>query len=156
MAQATDTRRRDFLALTAAVATSVMAARPALALPQRDPDPIHAAIEVHKAAAAVTRAAVERLSVFERELQADGRLGKENRREDEQQRGEEIEAALQQAFNDETDAACLLVGDPPTTMAGALALLQYAVTADKDGETWPTDLQSDDGSKIRSSHYFLI
>ena len=41
-------------------------------------------------------------------------------------------------------------------MAGVMALLQYAIAADRDGETWPTDLEADDGSKIRSWHYFLI
>ena len=33
---------------------------------------------------------------------------------------------------------------------------QYAVSADPDGEIWPPDLQSDDGTKTRSWHYFLI
>jgi hypothetical protein len=37
-----------------------------------------------------------------------------------------------------------------------MALRQYAVAADIDGETWPTDLLSDDGKKRRSWHHFLI
>jgi hypothetical protein len=37
-----------------------------------------------------------------------------------------------------------------------LSLLQYANTADTDGEAWPRQLQSDDGTKARSWHYFQI
>jgi len=40
--------------------------------------------------------------------------------------------------------------------AGVVALLQYALLADTDGEGWPRDLLSDDGTKRRSWHYFLI
>src|SRR4051794_5248692 len=52
MAQATvdtNTRRRDFLALTAAIATTVMAARPVLASPPDDSaaDPIFGQIAAH-------------------------------------------------------------------------------------------------------------
>ncbi len=41
-------------------------------------------------------------------------------------------------------------------MAGTIALLRYANAADKDGEAWPRELMSDDGTKTRSWHYFLI
>ena len=37
-------------------------------------------------------------------------------------------------MNAETDAACVLVNVLPTTMAGVVALLRYAVEADTDGE----------------------
>ena len=38
----------------------------------------------------------------------------------------------------ETDAgACVLVNILPTTMAGVIALLRYAVDADTDGQGWP-------------------
>ena len=69
---------------------------------------------------------------------------------------EACEAALLRAFDAETEAACVLVSNPPTTMAGVLALLQYANIADTDGEGWPTGLESDDGRKAGSWHYFLI
>jgi hypothetical protein len=41
-------------------------------------------------------------------------------------------------------------------MTGVLALLKYANAADTDGKGWPDDLQSEDDSKRRSWHYFLI
>ena len=119
-------------------------------------DPIFAAIEAHKAACAGLRAACDRIAVFERELQANGRLQRESRPEDERRQGEEIEAALDRAHDAETDAACVLVSGLPTTMAGVMALLRYAIDADKDGEMWPTELQSDDGSKTGTWHSFLI
>lgn len=51
----------------------------------------------------------------------------------------------------ESDAACALFNQAPTTMAGVLALLQYANAADTDGEGgWPRDLVSDEGKKTRS------
>jgi hypothetical protein len=55
-------------------------------------------------------------------------------------------------------AACALVSILPTTQAGAVALLQYALLADNDGRwtIWPDELVSDDGTKTRSWHYFLI
>jgi hypothetical protein len=60
------------------------------------------------------------------------------------------------SFKAETDAACVLVSIFPTTIAGVVALLRYANTADKDGEAWPRELMSDDRTKTRSWHYFLI
>ena len=118
MAQAdssNNTRRRDFLALTAAAATVVMATRPALALS----DPIHAAIGVHKAAYAAVKNAVDRNSAFEEELYDNTRLQRDRRLPDEQRRGAEIEEALNQAYNAELEAAIDLLGVNPTTWAGA-------------------------------------
>jgi hypothetical protein len=60
------------------------------------------------------------------------------------------------SFDAETDASCVLVSIRPTTVAGVIALLRYANTADTDGKAWPRELVSDDGTKIRSWHYFLI
>jgi hypothetical protein len=37
-----------------------------------------------------------------------------------------------------------------------VAHLGYALLADTDGESWPRDLVSDDGTKYRDWHYFLI
>src|SRR5882757_8551269 len=117
----TSTRRRDFLALTAAVATTVMAARPALASPrdsQRVPDPILAAIETHKAAAAATVAAHKRFSAFENELADNERLQRDRRHDDETRQGEEIETAIEEAFHMEAVAAYALLDITPTTVAG--------------------------------------
>jgi hypothetical protein len=119
-------------------------------------DPIFAAIEAHKATRTGLTAAVDRHAQFERELQVNGRLETAKRLEDERRQGEEIEAAIDLAYDAETDAACVLVSDLPTTMAGVLALLRYAVDADTDGEMWPGELLSDDGSKTRSWHHFPI
>jgi hypothetical protein len=125
----------------------------------RVPDPIYAAIEAHKAACVVVLAALDRFSVFENELQANRRLRKEDRREDERRRGEEIEAALDQAHDAETNAACVLVDNAPTTMAGVLALLAYASAVGTDGVGWPPELDEDDGDGCaitRSWHFFLV
>jgi hypothetical protein len=65
----------------------------------------------------------------------------------------ESERAIMLSFDAETDAACVLVSICPTTMAGIIALLRYANAADMG---WPDQLQSDDGTKTRSWHYFLI
>jgi hypothetical protein len=67
------------------------------------------------------------------------------------------ERALHAAYDTETDAAIELITVLPTTAAGLLALLEYAtISADRDGELWPTGLQSDDGKRTRSWHHFLI
>ena len=68
----------------------------------------------------------------------------------------ECEREIIRTMDAESDAACTLVSISPTTLAGVLALLQYAVARDTDGEAWPRDLVSDDGTKSRSWHYFLI
>jgi hypothetical protein len=111
-------------------------------------------IDAHKAARAVVYSAIDAVSAAEQELKGRG-LRPTCVRED-SPRLDACEDALSQAFNAETDAACVLVSVLPTTIAGVLALLQYANIADTDGEGWPCDLQSDDGSKARSWHYFLI
>jgi hypothetical protein len=60
------------------------------------------------------------------------------------------------AWNAEVDAACALVNILPTTGAGLLALVHYAISADTDGEMWP-DLFPDENSKrSRTWHHFLI
>jgi hypothetical protein len=54
----------------------------------------------------------------------------------------------------ETDAACALVSIAPTTMAGAVRLLQYAISIQPD--EWPEGVHSDDDTETRPWHYFLI
>jgi hypothetical protein len=60
----------------------------------------------------------------------------------------------------QTAAACTLICTEatPTTMAGVMALLQHAISADTDGEMWPVDLCIDDDGKSRERtwHHFLI
>lgn len=88
-----DSSRRGFFAQAAAVAAGGAAVGVALPVPVsakdsgRVPHPILAAIEAHKAAHAGVTAAVGRHSVPEREMQANGRLGRAN--EDERRQEEE-------------------------------------------------------------------
>jgi hypothetical protein len=107
---------------------------------ERVPDPIYAAIEAHKAALAVTRAAIGRFGDFERQLQACGRLQTASRHDDERQRGEEIEAEIDEADEAEADAACDLLSVAPTTVAGVVALLTHARDYDTDGMGFPDHL----------------
>jgi hypothetical protein len=63
----------------------------------------------------------------------------------------ECERAVLRRMDEETDAACTLINVLPTTMAGLVSLLQYAV----DGEGWPTSLESESG-KNQSWRQLLI
>jgi hypothetical protein len=158
-----DTSRRGFLAQAAGVAAGGAALGAGLPLPapaatpEGVPDPILAAIKAHKAARAGMIAAVHRHTLFERELVADKRLARATRLEDDEQREEEIEAAIDAAADVEREAACALLEAGPTTMAGVIALLSYAHVADTDGMGWPDDLYFNDKPLgTRSWHYFLI
>jgi hypothetical protein len=163
-----DPTRRRFLTQAAGVAAggavlAVASAPPALAAAgpasplvdrltsgnvSENADPIFAAIEAHKAARVAVSSVVREVATLEGQL-ADRGVRLSERKSDPQL--EALEAALGVAFDAE------LVGmSAPTTMAGVLALLQYANAADIDGEGWPADLASDDSSKSRSWHYFLI
>ena len=69
----------------------------------------------------------------------------------------QVENALEMAHEAEAEAACALVNVLPTTVAGVIALLSYAHSADTDGEGWP-ELATNDGPKARtrSWQFFLI
>jgi hypothetical protein len=60
-----------------------------------------------------------------------------SRHEDERQRGEEIEAEIDEAGEAEADAACDSLSVTPTTVAGVVALLVHARDFDKDGMGFP-------------------
>jgi hypothetical protein len=125
------------------------------------PDPIFRAIEDHKSARAVFCAAVDRHCDLECELPRDKRRTTLNTWEErfentDDPRWIESEREVHLTGDAETDAACNLVSIKATTLAGLAALLQYAIEADIDGEGWPRDLQSDDGKRTRSWHYFLV
>jgi hypothetical protein len=64
--------------------------------------------------------------------------------------------AVSAAWDSEGDAAIELINVYPTTVAGVMALLKYSISADRDGETWPRHLLSDDGKTGGSWHHFLI
>jgi hypothetical protein len=160
----TNAGRRAFLSNAASVAAVTVAAsiiRPAAAAVALSPDPIFAAIEAHKAACVTTRKALDLHSALDQELPVEKCLSSvtafgETIVATDDPRWIECERAMTRCHDDETDAACTLVSIVPTTMAGVVALLQYANAADTDGLAWPPELESDDGSKSRSWHYFLI
>ncbi|WFU13529.1 hypothetical protein [Bradyrhizobium sp. CB3481] len=79
------------------------------------------------------------MAALEDELQATGRLQTERRLEDERQRGEEIQEALNEAWHVEQDAPYELLNIDPTTAAGVIALLTYATDFDDAmyGMGWP-------------------
>ena len=68
----------------------------------------------------------------------------------------EAERELKRTSDLESDAAIVLLTVQSTTLAGILALLNYAVEADTDGVGWPDSLQSDDGKITRHWQFFLI
>lgn len=157
--------RRAFLSKAASVAVGTAAASvagSALAY-QGAPDPILAAIESHRAATAAVKSVFDVQTVLERELPRDKRKSVINSWEEQivatdDPRWIDCERAIIRSYEAETDAACALISIPPTTIAGVLALLQYAHTADTDGEMWRQEFESNDGAKTRSRswHYFLI
>jgi hypothetical protein len=142
------TSRRRFLSTAAALAAGGAALAVAIPPALATDDPIFIAIEAHKAAFARV------ISAIDVEQAAEAATPKGMRKTDERylESGEAVSAA----WEAEGDAAIELVTVLPTTMTGVLALLDYAISADTDGETWPRDLLSDDGETGGSWHHFLI
>jgi hypothetical protein len=123
-------------------------------------DPIFAAIEDHKSARAVWIANVYRHSDLEKELPREKRqssvdVWEEKIVETDDPRWIECERAVIETSDAEIDAAIPLVDVTPTTRAGIMALLQYAVSNDTDGEGWPRDLVGDDGKTHCWQHFLL-
>jgi hypothetical protein len=153
--------RRSFLLKAATSAVVATASGSVMAQYQNGADPILAAIEVHRTAVAAVKPILDTHSVLECELPHDKRqsrvdVWRKEIVETDDPRWIESERAIHNAFDAEADAACVLVSICPTTIAGVIALLRYANAVDKDGEAWPRELMSDDGTKTRSWHYFLI
>jgi hypothetical protein len=124
-------------------------------------DPIFAAIEAHQGARAALYAAFDTNRALEEELPIEKRrssidLYREEIVETDDPRWIATERGIMRRYELEDDAAVKLVSIRPTTQAGLLALLQYALLADVDGEGWPKQLVSDDGKRTRSWQYFLI
>jgi hypothetical protein len=144
--------RRTFLAQAASTAVLAATVTPAAGATN---DPIIAAIDAHKVARVAVYAAIDSVSAMEKQLAAEGLMRRCDRAEDPRQIA--TKAVLSAAFEAETDAACVLVTERPTTIAGVLALLSYANKADTDGEGWPDALYADETcKKIRSWHFLLI
>jgi hypothetical protein len=153
--------RRTFLAQAASSAALVATVAPAFSHPN---DPIFEAIERHRLAHQRHLA-----SLGEDEIEAV--IAQEMRRSSWQDamHGEpdwristdhpawiaHIEEGVA-SWNAEIDAACALVSILPTTSAGLLALLQYAVSAETDGEIWPDLLPDENSKRSRPWHHFLI
>jgi hypothetical protein len=128
---------------------------------ERVPDPIYEAIEGHKAARAAFECELRQHAALERELPAEKRQTLINAWErtvvpTDDPRWIAAERAIDSYSDAETDAACVLISVLPTTIAGVVALLHYAIEADTDGVGWPQALESDDGSKTRSWGHFLL
>ena len=159
--------RRAFLSQAVSVAAGGAAATLAASVSgsaiamASGPDPILEAIEAHKLAHAVFGDRIDAHTELEKKLPRDRRRSvvdcyEERIVETDDPRWIACEREVIRSMDAETDAAITLVSICPTTHAGVLALLQYALVRDNDGEAWPRELVSDDGTKERSWHYFLI
>jgi hypothetical protein len=151
------TTRRGFLSTAAALAAS--AAVPANAADASTPDPIFEAIEVHTAARLAFENAVSRGSALEQELPGEKTRSwitawEEEIVETDDSRWIDSVQEVHRASDAATDAAYALTNVAPTTMAGVLGLLQYAISIRP--EEWPEGVQSDDDTETRPWHYFLI
>lgn len=121
-------------------------------------DSVLEAIEAHKAARVALSAAASLNLALDRELPIEKcrshiNVWEETIVETDDPRWIEAERTVMRCMNAENDAACVMIRIRPTTMAGVLALLRYAVDADSDGEGWPPIVQPGDA---RSWHHFLI
>jgi hypothetical protein len=154
----TDTARRAFLSAGAALTVAALTGSAAIAI---QADPVFDAIEAHRSAAIATRAALDFHSDMDELLPIDKCHSSITAWEEkivatDDPRWIAAERGLHCAHSAETDAAVALVNIKPTTLAGVLALLRYAVAADPDGESWP-ELLPDEGAKLsRPWHHFLI
>src|SRR3954449_9188867 len=153
------TTRRRFLSTAVGIAagsTALALANPVLAAAN---DPVFAAIEVHKAARLAFENAVSRGSALEEELPREKTCSwiavwEQAIVETDDPRWIDSVREVHRTSEAETDAACALASIAPTTMAGVVGLLQYAITVRP--EEWPEGVESDDDSETRPWHYFLI
>jgi hypothetical protein len=142
------TSRRRFLSAAATLAAGGAALGLTIPPALATDGPIFVAIEKHRSAFASVVAAIDV------EQAAEAATPKGMRETDEHYL--EAREAVSAAWEAEGDAAIELLNVYPTTMAGVMALLDYAISADRDGETWPQHLLSDDGETGGSWHHFLI
>jgi hypothetical protein len=141
--------RRLFLSTAATLAAGGAALGLAIPPALATADPIFVAIEAHKAAFARVIAAIDVEQAVEAAIPKGPTKGIDPRLIDSGK-------ATSAAWKAECDAAIELVSVRPETMAGVVALLNYAISADRDGETWPRELVADDGETVGSWHHFLI
>src|SRR3954451_1367484 len=159
MTSPTNTTRRGFLSTAAALAASAAVAIPANAANALGADPILAAIEAHKAARLAFENAFNRSCTLDEELPHEKTrswvtVWEEEIVETDDARWIDSVREVHRTSDAETDAACALASVAPTTMAGVVGLLQYAISINP--EEWPEGVQSDDDTETRPWHYFLI
>ncbi|MCK1618929.1 twin-arginine translocation signal domain-containing protein [Bradyrhizobium sp. 159] len=163
-----ETSRRQFLAQAAAVTAGGVALGAALPLPGSAsaaglaPDPIFAAIEAHKAAYAAYGAAIDHNGAVADSLPVDKRRSNANRWDEEiyetdDPRWIESEREVMRTCLEADRIAIELLSIMPTTMAGLIAIVEYAVVHDVDGIHWPDCLDDDETTSRQRSwqHFFL-
>jgi hypothetical protein len=156
MTDSTNTTRRGFLSTAAALTASATISIPANAF---GADPIFEAIEIHKAARLAFENAVSRGSALDAELPREKTrswitVWEQTIVETDDPRWIDSVREVHRTSDAETDAACALASIAPTTMAGVVGLLQYAISFPP--EEWPEGVESDDDTETRPWHYFLI
>jgi hypothetical protein len=153
------TTRRRFLSTavgTAAGSTALALANPVLAAAN---DPIFDAIEVHRAARLAFENAVSRGSALEQKLPREKTrswitVWEEEIVETDDPRWIDSVREVNRVSEAATDAAYALANVAPTTMAGVVSLLQYAISFPP--EEWPEGVGSDEDTETRPWHTFLI
>ena len=158
MTNSTDTTRRGFLSTAAALAASAVAI-PANAANALGADPILEAIEAHKAARLAFENAFNRSCALEQELPREKTrswitVWEEEIVETDDRRWIDSIREVNRASDAATDAAYALANVAPTTMAGVVRLLHYAISIRP--EEWPEGVHSDDDTETRPWHYFLF
>jgi hypothetical protein len=146
------TAARSFAAQEMTVSTANVPAASTASSGPNDSDPIFALIEVHRTKRQMVPDLLKRRSKLERALPAERRRSsvdafEEKICETDDPQWIEVERALNSAYEAEEDAALRLIAEPPATIQGAKALLQYVaeVEVDRCSLSWPDSLQDDDG-----------
>jgi hypothetical protein len=159
MTNPTNTTRRGFLSTADALAASAAVSIPANAANALGADPVLEAIEAHKAARLAFEDAFRRSCALEQELPREKTqswitIWEEEIVQTDDPRWIDSIREVNRASDAATDAAYALANIAPTTMAGVVGLLQYAISFPP--EEWPEDVQSDDDTETRPWHTFLI
>jgi hypothetical protein len=159
MTNSTNTTRRGFLSTAAALGASAAVAIPANAANVFGADPILEAIELHKAARLAFEGAFSRSCALEQELPREKTRSwivdwEEEIVETDDPRWIDSVREVHCTSEAATDASYALANVPPTTMAGVVGLLQYAISFPP--EEWPEGVASDEDTETRPWHYFLI
>ena len=159
MTNSTNTTRRGFLSTAAALVASAAVAIPTNAATAFETDPIFEAIETHKAARLAFENAVSRGCALEQELPLEKTrswitVWEEEIVETDDPRWIDSVREVHRTSEAATDAAYALANVAPTTMAGVVGLLQYAISFPP--EEWPEGVESDEDTETRPWHYFLI